>query len=732
VITTKKGKSTSQEPRIELTQRFGTFQLSNTLGSRVFGSLQEAQTQFPGMDPRLFTGQTYDHERQLSGRTDLSTETYASISGSAGQSGETTYFASALVKGDNGIMIGTGYDKQAARMNLGRRFGEDIEMNVSTNLTHSVAKRGLSNNDNAGISHYMVFASTPSFMNLSPDASGIFPRNPFGGGGLTNPLQTATLMRNDEEVWRLVASGDLLWKVWKNDDQEIKVNGSFGVDRFQQKNKLLFPPELNFEPLDDQLPGTNLFGTADNLNLNWGFNGIHSYKPTAGFFNVVTSSVGISQEVREMDSTGITTRNLVPNQSNVDTGAQTSISETRTKGVDRGVYLQEEALMMNERLQLVGAVRAEQSSLNGDPNLFHIYPKIAASYRMEGLPTWFEECKLRAAYGETGNLPTWGSKFTAVVPTASIGSTGVVVIGGTIGDPNIRPERQREVELGVDTLMLNGSAVVELTVYQRQITDMLLRPRLAPSTGFSQRVMNGGEMINRGFEAMVQLTPVQTEQYSWSSRATFALNRSVIADLPIPAFDVGGFGLDYGSFRIEEGASATQIIGYVGKDASGKPLVGKVGDAEPIFKMSFINDFKYGPVSLSTNVEWQQGSQVVNLTRALYDMNGISKDYTTEGVKRIAMQQDQLMTAAYVEDATFLKLREVTVSFEVPQSMMAGFAAVKHAKVSVSGRNLLTWTTYSGLDPEVSNFGNQAIARNIDVAPFPPSRSVWGSIEVGF
>jgi hypothetical protein len=86
----------------------------------------------------------------------------------------------------------------------------------------------------------------------------------------------------------------------------------------------------------------------------------------------------------------------------------------------------------------------------------------------------------------------------------------------------------------------------------------------------------------------------------------------------------------------------------------------------------------------------------------------------------------------YIEDASFLKLREVSLTYTLPKSAIAALGPVSNASVSVSGRNLITFTNYSGLDPEVSNFGNQPIARNIDVAPYPPSRSFWLSISAGF
>ena len=78
------------------------------------------------------------------------------------------------------------------------------------------------------------------------------------------------------------------------------------------------------------------------------------------------------------------------------------------------------------------------------------------------------------------------------------------------------------------------------------------------------------------------------------------------------------------------------------------------------------------------------------------------------------------------------KVREVLIGFRLPDEWVTSIPGARTARLSLSGRNLFTFTRYSGLDPEVSNFGNQAIARNIDVAPFPPSRSFWFTVDVGF
>ncbi len=724
IITTKRGRA-GAAPKLDVTQRLGVYSLMNTLGARRIGSIDEAVSAFGPEAANYYVPGYYDHERQLAGRRDLSYETLDSVSGATG---DTRYFASAQVRDDKGIIANTGYQKQSFRLNLGQKLGPDIELNATTNLVHSTSDRGVTNNDNANISYYMVLPGTPSFVDLRPGANGIYPFNPAFGNG-SNPLQTASLVANAENVWRLLGSADAVWNAYKTDTQNFRVLGNLGVDRFQQENTLLFPPQLNFQQGQER-PGVSLFGTSQVLNLNAGFNLVHNYKAPGGGLSANTSA-GYQYEQRGLDTIYINSRGLTAGQPNVSSGTQVGVVQNRQLVKDSGIYLQEEAIMLDERLTLVGAVRAEQSSNNGNPNAFFFYPKLATAYRIPSFHPVVNEFKVRGAYGETGNQPLYGFKFIGLSPSNNIEGQGGLITTGIVGTANIRPERQREFEVGLDTVLFNGDAVFELSLYQRNISDLLLQRALAPSTGYTVELFNGGTMRNRGIEAMLQLTPVRNNVLEWTSNTTFTLNRSRIISLPVPAFNTGGFGTSLGTFRIEEGASATQIVGNDGPRPDGTCCeVRKIGDTEPTFRMGFANTFKSGPVALSFLVDWQQGSDVLNITRFLYDAARNSPDYTTGGVARQTLWQNY--ASAYLERATFVKLRELTVTYNLPDTFVTRIPGVKTGRLSLSGRNLLMFTNYSGLDPEVSNFGNQAIARNIDVAPFPPSRSFWTSLDVGF
>src|SRR5256884_2810654 len=104
-----------------------------------------------------------------------------------------------------------------------------------------------------------------------------------------------------------------------------------------------------------------------------------------------------------------------------------------------------------------------------------------------------------------------------------------------------------------------------------------------------------------------------------------------------------------------------------------------------------------------------------------------------DGIRDVAVTgvQTCALPILYIQNASYLKLRELNVGYDLPPDIPRHFG-MRTARISLSGRNLLRFSPYKGLDPEVSNFGNQAIARNIDVAPFPPSRSFFFSIDLGF
>ncbi|MGN6107307.1 MAG: SusC/RagA family TonB-linked outer membrane protein [Kofleriaceae bacterium] len=733
IITTKRGRN--GENRVEVTQRVGVSQRSNKLGSRRFESLQEVQEAFDNSPSMVQAyqdagGRTFDHEDEIT-RTPISWETLASASGGTDKA---NYYGSMLVRDDPGIVIGTFYEKQSGRLSLGYKLGDRLRLGLTANLLHSTSDRGLTNNDNSGTSYYVVLSGTPNFVNFNP-RNGIYPANPAVGSG-TNLLQSVSLLENREDVWRLIGGSTAALDLYKDAANDVKLLGNFGVDSFDQKNNLLSPNELIYEPRLDGLAGTAIDATTRNLNWNVGAGATWTHEPKSGKFRNALSG-GLTFENVDLNSVYVIAQNLIAGQPSVDSATSINTVQNRLRTKDAGLYVQDELALLDNRLSLLGGLLGERSSLNGNTGKFFLYPKLAAVYALiapeQGGPAGnaakrpIENLRLRAAYGEAGNRPNYGQKFTALTAANSIDGNPGLTIGPSFGDANIEPERQREIELGADVASRDQRVVAELTLYQRSISNLLLQRALATSTGFTTEFLNGGSMRNRGIEAAVQVAPVRGK-VDWTTRATLTLNRSLITDLPdnIPAFDLStvGFGAGLGAFRIEEGKSATQIVGTIG---GGEVAV--VGNGEPDFRVGWSNTVQVGDFTFGALIDWQQGSQIINLTRLLYDSASNSPDETAAAERLARLDEGDMRP--YIEDATFVKLRELSVTYRVPEKVAKELGPVKSLSVSLSGRNLYTLTNYSGLDPEVSNFGSQPIGRNYDVAPYPPSRSFWFSVSAG-
>ncbi len=222
---------------------------------------------------------------------------------------------------------------------------------------------------------------------------------------------------------------------------------------------------------------------------------------------------------------------------------------------------------------------------------------------------FFENIKLRAAYGQANNVPAYGSKFTSMVISNIAGNPGVIV-NTQEGQSTIKPERQTEFETGIDFSLFKGRLGFELTYYNKTIDDFLMLESLPSSSGFSSEWVNAGNLRNRGVELGMNARPVQSKNMVWNTSVNFWLNRSLVTKLTIPSVPQGSFGYVLGSFQIQQGKSATQIFGLDGANG-----VDVLGDAEPKFQMNTYNEITFfNRLSLRFLLHWKYGGDNINLT----------------------------------------------------------------------------------------------------------------------
>ena len=727
IITTKRGQP--GKTKFSLTQRLGTYADAHTLGAKHFtldeayayagsGTTKEVMDSASVLANYNACNGFCDYEKEIYGDRSLSYQTSLDVSGG---SDNTQYFVSGLVQHDNGIMYGTGYNKQGLRLNLNQLVGNKLQLRVNTNLLHTLTQRGISNNDNNNITPYFVIAETPSFFDFRPK-DGVYPVNPFTS---SNPLQTLAYLRTPEDVFRQIGSLNAQYQVFTTDKQNLKATVDAGIDHYAYTTNIFSPPILQYEPLDG-LPGTATNLAAGETQAPIAATIAHQY---TGSSLTATTSIGARRGYDSFSSTNDVTQNLLTGQQNVDRGSAVQVFQNRTIVRTLALFAQEELLLPDQRLLVTGGILGQRSTNNADVNKLFYYPKAAASYRFPKAGP-FDELKFRLAYGETGNEPIYGQKFTSLLGQTNIGLNGVV-INGTLADPNLHPEREKEIEGGVDFGLLDSRIAFSLTGYQKNNSDLILQQSLAPSTGFTTHIFNGGEIRNRGIEAAISGIPVQSKAFSWNTHVTFSLNRGRVMSLPdgVPAFrPPNSFGFGYGGGFIEVGSSPSQVRGFV--DSAGVPVLRQVGDFQPKFSLGFSNEINVGHFRLYGLFDWRDGGTVVNISQNVYDELGTAPDAGVDA--RLAAFEDGF--SVYAQDASFLKLRELSLSYILPENLVHGMfgGRVSGVTAELSGRNLVTWTPYEGLDPEVSNFGNQNINRGQDLAPYPPTRSFFFSLNVDF
>jgi len=691
-----------------------------------------------------------DYEDELYGQTGFLQETTVSAGGGTNR---TRFYVSGTYKDEEGIVAGTGYRKIAGQLNLDHRFSERASIKISTSIFRTESDRGISGNDNTNTSFGFSLAFTPSFLDIRKDpVTGNYPDHPFNP---SNPLHTRDVLINNEVVFRSIGSLQFNYRLFQTPTQSLEFIAQGGADFYSQENQVFSPPELQFERAGDQ-PGQSILAESVSINSNLYLSLAHRIGIGSG--SSLLTSAGIQSETADLNRASIFASNMVVTQLNVDQSANVFVIQNITKQQDRGNFLQGE-LNLNDMIYLTAGVRSDRSSTIGNTDETFRFPKASASIRISELGFWnalaglSDEFKLRVAFGRTGNLPTPTAKFTALNPNNISGRSGLLT-GSRDGDPNILPEITQEIEFGIDANLLGGLASVELTVFNQSISDLLLFADVAPSSGFISEVINGGAMETKGIEASLNLNLIRSRNVEWLSRINYYATSSEITELDpdVDPFNLGGFATFLGTYRIEEGWSPTSIVGSeMQLDAAGNPVLVagvpqhvKLGDETPDFQMSFNNIFRLGRLRARFLLDWKKGGDVINLGKLLSDLGGTTADFddTDSGFKdddgnvlpnaigRLTVLGSE--TAPYIEDGSYLKLRELAVNYVVGQRLVDRLfmGSVSSMTVGISGRNLWMKTDFTSYDPEVSQFGNIAIGGSVDTYPFPSSKSIFLEVSL--
>ena len=735
IITTKKGKS--GKTRINFSQGIGFNQVINLQGQRDW-DFDLAENTFG--EGALFTaaqnaGTLRDYEKEIFGEKGFISNTRLNASGG---SDKTNFYVGLTHNDEKGIVKRTGYVKTSFRLNLDHRFTDDIKLSLSTNYINSSANRGFFNNDNTGTTLGVALASTRPWDYLLPDASGNYPDHPNNS---SNPIQTRDLMTNNETVNRFILGGTLDINLYRNDNSSLKFVGRTGMDIYDMVATVIFPKKLQFMRLDSGgVNGVSAISTTTNRNTNYSAFLVHNYRMDNNLS--LTTQAGATNENFSKNIVKVIATDLIASETNVNQAANQTVLHNRLEQEDFGLFVQESVNYQDKLIGTLG-LRGDKSTNNGDINQLFYYPKVSLALNLNNFDFWKESSfltrlKLRSAYGEAGTFAAFGSLFTVYESTLIDSNIGIVV-PITRGNAIISPERQKELEIGFDAGLFNDKVSLELTWYKKDVEDLLLLANTQPSSGFTSKWENAGELQNKGLEIGLNIDLFDTEYFTWDSGISWYKNKSKMVRMDVPAYNVGGFGTSLGTFRVEEGKSVTQIVG---NNVDGDLV--KLGDAEPDFQMSFNNTLKYKDFTVSFLWHWKKGGYNINLSKLLTDFGSTSADFDDKtidpegiivnGVYRIDNGIFVGNATPFVEDASYVRMREIGLYYSLPLETLSKWFGnnVSSVKVGFSGNNLVNIFDYNSYDPEVSNFGGNGLSIGVEVTPFPSSKRYMFHISAQF
>lgn len=740
IITTKRGQA--GKAKVSLSQDIGFTKLKKKVGA---ADWDEAKIKYFFPESRwddeiarynanqAKNGGPVDLEDLLYGENGLIRNTNVTVSGG---NDRTRFYVSGNTTEETGIIKNTNFKRNSLRLNLEHKLSKVVSLSLNSNYSHTNSNRGFMGNENVGGSTIgYILGYTPNYYDPRPDENGNYPDNPYAE---QNPMQLRDYAQNNVKVDRFIEAGNLNFQFIKNERTDLRLTLQGGIDYLTQRSTQYFPEFLQFQQTK-QYPGDLLVGTTTNINLNGQAFLIWDQKASELEFSTQAGIVGLQQEQVAIFNRG---RGLVSNQTALGQSTVQSIEQHfREKVQDFSIVAQEE-INWHDRIVTTLGIRFDKSTLNGDKDKYYAFPRASVAVNLNNFEFWnvnpqaVSLLKLRAAYGQTGGLPSFGAIYTSLTSTVTGGILGSVV-SSSAGNSDIKPERAGELELGLNIGFLHNRVVFEATYYNKLVKDLIQNLTLSSSTGISTKRVNAADLRNRGIELGLTLVPVNNRYVNWTNRLLFWTNRTKLTRLDVPAYTSGVYGVSFGTYLFKEGYSPTTIVGRP-QDEEGNYTV--FGDSQPDFQTSwhsnvtFLDGFEF-----SFLFDWKKGGKLMNITQYNTDAGGTTPDWNgdwdNDGTPDGNGDRPGAGSAGvYVQSASYLKLREVALRYTLPSKLTRELThgLLSRIQVGVTGTNLLTWSPYKGYDPEINSFGTTATNTNSDLFNYPATKRYLFNIQLDF
>ncbi len=668
----------------------------------------------------------------------------------SGAKDKTTFFVSGRYFKQKGTVLGTDYDKFNGRVNVDYHVSDQLNLGAKITTTYSVNQRVRGDQS--------VNGPLPNAVSAPPvapvkDSLGNYPL----AGWWDNPVAIGREVVNTAETFHTISN---LYGQY-NILPQLKLKNQWGFDYYNLQERRFEPSfvksakESNGYGADGS---SNVFKITQQTTLNYiaEFGEKHNLNVLLGY-----SFEKWSEKYLFMSGTQFPNNQL----RYLESAAVIDQEDTQSEYFESGLtsWFGRVKYNYDNKYLLTLTLRRDGSSNFGKNNRYAYLPSASLAWRageedfMASLP-FVSELKLKASYGLTGNddIGAFGSLNLYSSGYNYYGRSGIIPT--QIPNPDLKWETTANYNVGIDLGLFDNRILLTGDVYYNHTTDLLLARPVPPNSGFTSMDANVGELENRGLELELT-TDNLTGKIKWSSSFNISFNRnkvlSLYNDQPLTPDNRGNnavlVGEPIGVFYMYESqgvdpSTGQLVIEDVNQDGTISDADRQVvGSPHPDFTGGLSNKLNYGAFSLDFFFQFTYGNEIFNGVRQYAENMTIINDNQLTTVKdrwqqpgdetyvpRLNGRYNNEITSHYIEDGSYLRLKNLTFSYQLPVNKMKGLDFIDHFRIYVRGQNLWTLTPYSGMDPEVNYAGVSNITRGVDFFTYPQVRTYSVGINMKF
>jgi TonB-linked SusC/RagA family outer membrane protein len=679
-----------------------------------------------------------------------------------------------------GIVLNSDFNRASFRINLDRKISNKIKIGNSVGLTRSksnrVATDGSLGSPGQVIANALLIS--PTLPVRAPDGS--YTLQNISGGQLTdNPVALAADSKNLISLNRIL--GSVYGEYTITDNLKLKV--LFGLDGSLQKLESYLPKSV--------LSGFQLGGMASISNsqsFTWLNENTLTYNKTFHEVHSLTLLGGYTMQANRYEYNYAASRNFINDNlgyKNLGAGSVnlTPASSVGTWGLSSFIARANYGYKSKYLLTITG--RADGSSRFGANHRYGFFPSASAAWRLseEGFVKNIKnisDFKIRASYGLTGNQEGIG-----YYPSLSILSTQNYVFGTSlvngigpnqIANPDLKWESTAQTDLGLDIGFFNNRLSFTIDAYVKITSDLLLNVTIPGTSGYTSAIKNLGKVQNKGVEFLVNSQNL-TGNLTWSTGFNIAYNKNTVLDIgeasQIFAGQNANIGQNISTTIIKVGQPLGSFYGYVTNGlfqtgdniaASAQPTA-KPGDrkykdlngdnkiddndrailgyAQPKYIGGITNNVSFKGVDLSFFFQGVSGNSILNANRFELEylsgstnqsrdvLNRWTPTNTNTDIPRASVNRPaNRISSRQIENGSYLRLKNLQIGYNFSKVLLSKIN-IRTLKVYISGENLITWTKYSGYDPEVSRFGQDNLSQGFDYGSYPAAKIFLAGISLG-